>query len=125
MTTKENAPAMTEAQSTTAQPNSNTSPERETIRPLFHALTWRGADQAQQIPEAKTTDPLVGWHQLADQARKAQTPFRGKAKRNARRDAIANKRMQGGNAIIDAMLLAAGVSWLFAVCMWLASEVLR
>jgi hypothetical protein len=82
-------------------------------------------DQAQQIPDTKTPDPVAGWHALADQARKAQKPFRGKHKRNSRRDAVASKRMQAGGATLDALCLAAGVFWVAAVCAWLVLEVLQ
>jgi hypothetical protein len=117
---------------TTAQADITTpAPEVEVPRGAYHPLTWRGTpavqdgDQAQQIPDTKTPDPVAGWHALADQARKAQKPFRGKHKRNSRRDAVASKRMQAGGATLDALCLAAGVFWLAAVCAWLVLEVLQ
>lgn len=71
MTAKENAPAMTEAQSDNTGLDS-TAPE--TPRPLFHPLTWRPEKPAK---------------------------FRGKGKRRTRADAIARKRGQWGNARAD------------------------
>jgi len=116
---------------TTAQADITTpAPEVEVPRGAYHPLTWRGTpavqdgDQAQQIPDTKTPDPVAGWHALADQARKAQKPFRGKHKRNSRRDAVASKRMQAGGATLDALCLAAGVFWVATVCAWLVLEVL-
>lgn len=122
----ENAPHGTTAQADVTTP----APEVEAPRGAYHPLSWRtpevqDGDQAQQIPDTKTPDPLVAWHALADQARKGQKPFRGKVKRNARRDALANKRMQAGGATLDAMCLAAGVFWLASVCAWLLVEVLQ
>ncbi len=116
---------------TTAQADITTpAAEVEVPRGAYHPLTWRGTpavqdgDQAQQIPDTKTPDPVAGWHALADQARKAQKPFRGKHRRNSRREAIASKRHQAGGATLDAMCLAAGVFWLATVCAWLVLEVL-
>ena len=124
-------PFETTPPSATAPAHDTPDAPRETTRPLFHALTWRGtevqqqdADQAQQTPTEKTPDPLLGWHQLGDPARKAQKLPRGKHRRNARREAIASKRHQGGGATLDALCLAAGVFWLASVCAWLVLEVL-
>ena len=110
--------------SATAQADSTTpAPERE-IRPLFHALTWRTPEAQQQdgdqaqTQETKTPDPLLGWHQLGDPARKAQKPFRGKAKRNARREAIASKRHQGGISTFDMLAHLALGAWLATVLLW-------
>lgn len=133
MTAKEKGavPFETTPSGTTAQADSTT-PVREVEAPrgAYHPLSWRtpevqDGDQAPQIPDTKTPDPLLGWHQLGDPARKAQKPFRGKAKRNARREAIASKRHQGGGATLDALCLAAGVFWLATVCAWLLVEVLQ
>lgn len=120
----ENAPHGTTAQADITTP----APEVEVPRGAYHPLTWRGTpavqdgDQAQQIPDTKTPDPLLGWHALAAPA-KAKLP-RGKGRRNARREAVASKRHQAGGATLDAMCLAAGVFWLASVCAWLVLEVL-
>jgi hypothetical protein len=127
---KENAPVCeTEAPSATAPAHDTPDAPRETTRPLFHALTWRGtevqqqdADQA-QTPTEKTPDPVAGWHALAAPA-KAKLP-RGKGRRDARRAALQAKRHQAGGATLDAMCLAAGVFWLASVCAWLLVEVLQ
>ena len=71
MTAKENAPAMTEAQSDSTGLDS-TAPE--TPRALYTPLTWR--------PERPAK-------------------FRGKGKRRTRADAIARKRGEWGNARAD------------------------
>lgn len=116
---------------TTAQADITTpAPEVEAPRGAYHPLSWRtpavqDGDQAQQIPDTKTPDPVAGWHALGDQARKAQKLPRGKHRRNARREAVASKRMQAGGATLDAMCLAAGVFWLaifvaFALAGWLS-----
>lgn len=104
---------------TTAQADITTpAAEVEAPRGAYHPLTWRGtpavqdADQAQQTPTEKTPDPLLGWHQLGDQARKAKKPFRGKHKRNARRDALANKRHQAGIADFELIVITV---WLVVV----------
>ena len=116
---------------TTAQADITTPAPEVEARALYNPLTWRGADPQQQdgdqaqTPETKSPDPLLGWHQLGDPARKAQKPFRGKHKRNSRREAIASKRHQAGGATLDAMCLAAGVFWLATVCAWLLVEVLK
>lgn len=131
MTAKEKGavPFETTPPSATAPAHDTPDAPRETTRPLFHALTWRGtevqqqdADQA-QTQETKTPDPLLGWHALAAPA-KAKLP-RGKHRRNARREAVASKRHQGGGATLDALCLAAGVFWLATVCAWLLVEVLQ
>lgn len=89
----ENAP-----HGTTAPNQSNTvSPQREGQRPEYHPLSWRGTAAVQTGDQAKTTtekapDPVAEWHSLADQARKAQKPFRGRSKRRARAEAIRRKR---------------------------------
>jgi len=115
----------------TAQADITTPAAEVEARALYNPLTWRGtevqqqdADQAQQTPTEKTPDPLLGWHQLGDPARKAQKLPRGKHRRNARREAVASKRHQAGGATLDAMCLAAGVFWLASVCAWLVLEVL-
>ena len=110
---------------TTAQADSTTPAAEVEARALYNPLTWRtpevqDADQAPQTP-----DPVAGWHALADQARKAQKLPRGKHRRNARREAVASKRMQAGGATLDALCLAAGVFWLATVCAWLLVEVLQ
>jgi hypothetical protein len=114
----------------TAQADITTPAAEVEARALYNPLTWRGtevqqqdADQAQQIPDTKTPDPLLGWHALAAPA-KAKLP-RGKGRRNARREAVASKRHQAGGATLDAMCLAAGVFWLATVCAWLLVEVLK
>lgn len=119
----ENAPHGTTAQADITTP----APEVEAPRGAYHPLTWRtpevqDGDQAPQIPDTKTPDPLLGWHALAAPA-KAKLP-RGKGRRNARREAVASKRHQAGGATLDAMCLAAGVFWLASVCAWLVLEVL-
>ena len=119
----ENAP-----HGTTAQADITTPAAEVEARALYNPLTWRTPevpDQAQQTPTEKTPDPLLGWHQLGDPARKAQKPFRGKVKRNARRAALQAKRHQAGGATLDALCLAAGVFWLASVCAWLLVEVLQ
>jgi hypothetical protein len=135
MTAKERGatPCEVTPHGTTAQADITTpAPEVEVPRGAYHPLTWRGtevqqqdADQAQQTPTEKTPDPLLGWHQLGDPARKAQKLPRGKHRRNARREAVASKRHQAGGATLDAMCLAAGVFWLATVCAWLLVEVLK
>ena len=122
---KEDAPVCeTEAPNATAPLDSTPEAPRETTRPLFHALTWRGTpavqdgDQAQQIPDTKTPDPVAGWHALGDQARKAQKPFRGKAKRNARRAALQAKRHQAGISTFDILAHLALGAWLATVLLW-------
>ena len=121
----ENAPHGATAQADITTPAA----EVEVPRGAYHPLTWRGTpavqdgDQAQQIPDTKTPDPLLGWHALAAPA-KAKLP-RGKHRRNARREAVASKRHQGGGATLDALCLAAGVFWLATVCAWLLVEVLQ
>lgn len=106
----ENAP-----HGTTAQVDSTTpAQEVEAPRGAYHPLSWRtpevqDGDQAPQIPDTKTPDPVTGWYALADQARKAQKPFRGKAKRNARRDALAAKRHQGGAADFELIVITAWI----------------
>ena len=111
----ENAPHGTTARADITTP----APEVEAPRGAYHPLTWRGADpqqpaadQAQQIPDTKTPDPVAGWHALADQARKAQKPFRGKHKRNSRRDAVASKRHQAGIADFELIVITV---WLVVV----------
>lgn len=127
MTRKEKGavPFETTPHGTTAQHNSITPAQEVEARALYNPLTWRGADpqqqdadQAQQIPTEKTPDPLLGWHQLADQARKAQKPFRGKHKRNSRREAIASKRHQGGISGFDVLAHLALGAWLATVLLW-------
>lgn len=113
MTAKENAPVFeTEAPSATAPLDSTPDAPRETTRPLFHALTWRGADPQQQDGDEapQTPDPLLGWHALAAPA-KAKLP-RGKHRRNARREAIASKRHQAGIADFELIAITA---WLVVV----------
>ncbi len=132
MTAKERGatPCEVTPHGTTAQADITTPAAEVEARALYNPLTWRtpavqDADQAQQTPTEKTPDPLLGWHQLGDQARKAQKLPRGKHRRNARREAVASKRMQAGDATLDAMCLAAGVFWLASVCAWLLVEVLQ
>jgi hypothetical protein len=110
---------------TTAQADITTpAPEVEVPRGAYHPLTWRGTpavqdgDQAPQIPDTKTPDPLLGWHQLGDPARKAQKPFRGKHRRNARREAVASKRHQGGISTFDMLAHLALGAWLATVLLW-------
>ena len=117
-------PFETTPSGTTAQADSTT-PVREVEAPrgAYHPLSWRtpevqDGDQAPQIPDTKTPDPLLGWHQLGDQAREAQKPFRGKHKRNSRREAIASKRHQGGISAIDVLAHLALGAWLATVLLW-------
>ena len=122
MTTKERGatPCEVTPHGTTAQADITTpAPEVEVPRGAYHPLTWRGADpqqqdgdQAQQIPDTKTPDPVAGWHALGDLARKAKKPFRGKHKRNSRRDAVASKRHQAGIADFELIAITA---WLIVV----------
>ncbi len=124
MTAKEKGavPFETTPPSATAPAHDTPDAPRETTRPLFHALTWRGtevqqqdADQA-QTQETKTPDPLLGWHALAAPA-KAKLP-RGKAKRNARRAALQAKRHQAGISTFDILAHLALGAWLATVLLW-------
>ena len=89
MTTKENAPAMTEAQGETYAADSSAP---ETPRALYNPLTWRPEKHAR---------------------------FRGKSKRRTRADAIARKRGEYGRTTpealawmaITAVLMLAGWLW--------------
>ena len=103
----------------TAQADITTPAAEVEARALYNPLTWRtpevqqqDADQAQQTPTEKTPDPLLGWHQLGDPARKAQKLPRGKHRRNARREAIANKRHQAGIADFELIVITV---WLVVV----------
>ena len=103
----------------TAQADITTPAAEVEARALYNPLTWRtpevqqqDADQAQQTPTEKTPDPVTGWYALADQARKAQKLPRGKHRRNARREAIASKRMQAGIADFELIAITA---WLIVV----------
>lgn len=100
----------------TAQADITTPAAEVEARALYNPLTWRGtevqqqdADQA-QTQETKTPDPLLGWHALAAPA-KAKLP-RGKHRRNARREAVANKRHQAGIADFELIVITV---WLVVV----------
>lgn len=118
MTAKERGatPCEVTPHGTTAQADITTPAAEVEARALYNPLTWRtpevqqqDADQAQQTPTEKTPDPLLGWHQLGDPARKAQKPFRGKVKRNARRAALQAKRHQGGAADFELVVITAWI----------------
>ncbi len=102
---------------TTAQADITT-PVREVEVPrgAYHPLTWRGADPQQQDGDGACRNS--GTPQLADQARKAQKPFRGKAKRNARRAALQAKRHQAGISTFDILAHLAFGAWLATVLLW-------
>ena len=100
--TKENAPAENQGagnkqNETGLNHNVEHSRETERERGLFLPLAW-----AQLGREAKAK------------------PFKGKAKRQARADAIRAKRYQGGIGLFDAVAYLAFGAWAATVILWLA-----
>jgi hypothetical protein len=80
-------------------------------------------DQHSTVEQSRETErergvylPLA-WAQLGRESKPQK--FKGKAKRQARADAIRAKRHQGGIGLFDALAYVALGAWLAAVAVWL------